>query len=265
MSEIQEATETANSEGAAGAELRGENNAVIDLSAPRVIALQGPQRAYKLTCRPVTPADWLAYYECVEVSSTRDGKDLLDVFNTEMAQRVLAERMLIDVQGYEVEGGVDLMTLPNWQARVPLAHRLKVGSVLATAFMDREGSDVICMAGELVVLDALWTADEKNSMSLIKGLRHVLKTPSEEQYRSYSRESNRTRILGGSRAGTTVYPGVQPLLAKLYDELVVSVEGYVADEAPLADAAAIVKSMDMHHKVVVAQQIFAPRTQEVLA
>jgi hypothetical protein len=53
--------------------------------------------------------------------------------------------------------------------------------------------------------------------------------------------------------------GPQPTLVELYDELIVSVEGYQVNGVELgADHDAIVAEMDAYHKVAAADVLFSP-------
>jgi hypothetical protein len=54
----------------------------------------------------------------------------------------------------------------------------------------------------------------------------------------------------------TVYANKAPLLAKIYDELIVAVEGYAVGGQPLEGAERIRKEMDMFHKVGAVTQLF---------
>ncbi len=233
--------------------------ASIDLAEPRLIVLQGRRGVYKLDCRTPQPEDWAAFYGAITISLQRDGADQVKSADYESASRLLAERVLIDAHGYTVHGDKALTDYANWPALVPLEHRLKVGDVLASVQLDaRDDEGVIYPEGEAVFVSCLWNPlpERDFHMRKVSGLKHVLQTPSEQQYRRYARESSRSRILGGSRAGTTLFPGAQMVLAALYDELVVSVEGYVFKGQPLAGREQIIAHMDTHHKVVAAQQMF---------
>lgn len=234
----------------------------LDLAASRGVVLKGNGgRAYTLGIRRVCTDDWRAYFDAVSITARRDGKDEERSFDLDTPRRTLAERVLISAEGYEIAGGGSLTELADWPRRIPLAHRLKVGEILAGARAVPHDDFTIYPEGEPVYIDAPWTADEDGNLRVFKGLKHVLATPTEAQYRRFARENSRTRILGGDRSGTTQYPGAQSLLAELYDELVVSVEGYVVDGAPAASLSreGIARHMDMHHKVIAALQIFQPQ------
>lgn len=235
--------------------------ATIDLAAPRTIVLQGRERSFTLTCRRITAEDWREYFDAICIASRQDGRDQERTLDLETPRRTLAERVIVAASGYDVDGGAALETLPDWQKKLPLSHRLKVGEVLGSArAVSRNDDDLtIYPEGEPVFLDTVWTVGENGAMQGFSGLKHILATPTEAQYRRYAREASRTRILGGSRTGTTIYPGAQGVLAELYDELIVSVEGYGLGGQPLSGREQIAREMDMQHKVAAAQEIFQPR------
>lgn len=243
------------------------NEALLELNETRTIPLDDRGKTYLLVCRRITDADWLAYFSGIVVTSQQQGKERINVIDVTTPRLALAEAVLIGASGYKVHGGGHLTELQDWQSRVPLSHRLQLGETLADVRPSTAEAELtIYPEGEEVLLDATWSAAAKEKKVLqYKGLKHILKTPSEEQHRRYSREASRSRVVGGSRSGKTIYQGAQPLLAKLYDELVISVEGYCIDGTPLTTKDQIVREMDMLHKVMAAQELFQPQSTATLA
>jgi hypothetical protein len=248
----------------------------FDLATERVVVLTDRNRTYTLYCRPITDADWQQYFAGIVITAEQEGKTRINTIDVLTPRLALAERVLTSAQGYRVAGGAELASIPDWWKKIPLSHRQKLGETLADVRPSRTEDDdlVIYPEGEVVLLDATFSAyqfedDEGNTrqaMRKIVGLKHVFSTPSEEQHRRYTRESSRSKVVGGSRTGKTIYQGSQPLLAKLYDELVISVEGYSLGAVPLTDDRnAIVREMDMLHKVIAAQELFQPQDTSVLA
>jgi len=251
----------------------------FDLATERVVILKEfvkTERTYKLFCRRITEHDWQLYFAGIVVTAEQDGKTRINTIDVLTPRLALAESVLMNAEGYRVAGGAQLTEIPGWQKKIPLAHRQKLGETLANVRPSRAEDDelVIYPEGEVVLLDADFSGyqyedSEGNlrwAMRKIVGLKHVFSTPSEEQHRRYTRESSRSRVVGGSRTGKTIYQGSQPLLAKLYDELVISVEGYAVNGVPLTnDRNAIVREMDMMHKVMAAQELFQPQDTSTLA
>jgi hypothetical protein len=240
----------------------------LDLAAPRTIVLQASKSQFVLRCRRITPEDWEKYFASIVVTSEQQGKTRINVIDIDSPKISLAEAVLESVEGYKVLGGGSIADLPNWQTRIPLAHRKQLGEVLADARPEPQDDELLIHPeAEVVMLSATWSAVTTSetgdvgtfAMQKFSGLKHVLKTPTQAQHLRYTREASRARIVGGSRNGKTVYPGANALLAALYDELIIEVEGYSVNGKELADRAAIIREMDMLHKVMAAQEVFQPQ------
>jgi hypothetical protein len=92
-------------------------------------------------------------------------------------------------------------------------------------------------------------------MPVCRPLVHRFSTPQFKHEQRYMREQSRSKVVGGSRTGKTIWTGVQRVLVEIYDELVLSVSGYTLNGDPLGPAQ-ITQHMDAYHKVVAAQQLF---------
>lgn len=241
---------------------------LLDLAIPRKIVIADRGRNYVLYCRNLTDGDWKTYFDSIVVSNEQRGKVITRVNDFNSGLIALAESVLMEASGYKVAGGAELISLPEWQKCIPVAHRLKLGDVLASAMPSKSGDLTIYPEGEVVMLDATWSAASESKMQRFEGLKHTLATPTEDQHRRYRNESSRSFVEGGSRAGKTFYRSTYPLLAKLYDELVISVDGYAVSGDKLegsSDAvrAAIRANMDSYHKAIAARQLFQPELPEV--
>ena len=118
---------------------------------------------------------------------------------------------------------------------------------------------VIRAEGEEVSLDAAWSVDEETGkMVAYAGLKHLFKTPTAAHQKRYNQAASRSVVVGGSRTGRTIYTGAQETLCDLYDELVLSVDGYAVKGEPLAGLDQIRSYMDLHHKFTAAQELFNP-------
>jgi len=238
---------------------------LLDLAQPRVVAIEDRGRQYVLKCRRIEPADWLLFFNAITVTSESNGREVINVTDIDSPRVALAEAVLMDAMGYKVDGAERITDLPSWRSRLPIAHRRKLGEVLSDARPESSDELVISGVGEVISLSSTWTAadvvpGERITMQRISGLRHNFEAPSEAQYRRYQRAANRVKIVGGSRSGKTVYMGAHAALAELYDELIVSVAGYSVNGSPLSGRDAIAAQMDMHHKVMAAQQVFLPQS-----
>lgn len=242
--------------------------ALLDLARPRTIAIVDRGQTFTLECRRVTQDDWSRYFAGIAITSEQNGKERINVVDVTTPRLALAESVLIAARGYKVAGDQELSSIPDWPKRIPIAHRLKLGEILADARPSRSDEFVIYPEGDVVSLDATWSAvmnGETPVMQRFEGLRHILRAPSEEQFRRYQRESSKSIVQGGSRSGKTIYKGAQTVLAKLYDELIARVEGYSVNGEPLNDVPTITREMDTLHKVVAAQELFQPQDTSALA
>jgi hypothetical protein len=244
---------------------------LLDLAVPRIIVLNEGTRQYILRCRRIIEADWLAYFRGIFVSSEQHGRERINIVDATSPRVALAEAVLESAEGYKVAGGAELSSLPNWRSKVPLAHRLLLGETLADVrpSTSLDADLVLEPEAESIYLSTTWTGEPDCmghwEMQRFAGLKHVLKTPTQEQQTRYAREGSRSRVIGGSRSGRTIYPGANALLVRLYDELVLSVDGYSVAGSPLAGREAIIREMDTSHKVMAAQELFSPQMTAQLA
>ena len=240
---------------------------LLELTGERVIVLTDRGRTFTLACRRILPADWDAYFKSIKITAAQNGNRRTIVTDGDTPQKLLAETVLTGAAGYDVRQGGYLTDIPNWQSRLPLSHLLELGRTLSSVRVsEADHGFTIDAEGEDVYLDATWSVGPDGTMQRFLGLRHTFKTPTEAQHKRYNQQASRSVIVGGSRAGTTIYAGAQSTLCQLYDELIVAVEGYSNLGQPLIDSASIVREMDSFHKFIAAQQLFAPQqTASVLA
>jgi hypothetical protein len=222
----------------------------IDLAKPRTIVIRQGAKVRSFTVPPIHESVWLKYFDGIVSTAERDGKQVVQRIDTTSAGLDLVETVL------------DAATL----ASVPLAHRLAVANVLTSAYApaDAQEEALNFASGDAVLLHAVWSAGDQGAMRRHKDLVHIFKTPTAEQNRRYRRDDSRAQVVSGSRKGTTIYHGAQRTLAKLYDELILSVSGYELNGEPLTDSIeAITRHMDTYHKVAAAAQLFAPAEVEI--
>jgi hypothetical protein len=233
----------------------------LDLAKGRVIPLCEKKSTFTLTCRRITAAMWKTYYATIVTKAFTTSEGTVNERDYETGFLTLAAAALEHAAGYTVEGGAELESLPDWQQKVPARHRVMLGRVLAGASVSKDTDDVtIHPEGEAVYLDASWSADDEGKLQYFTGLKHVLASPTEQQFKRFNSEASRSTILGGTRKGTTIYRSVDGILATLYDELVISVdEAYVVNGEPLTGRDAIIREMDYDHKVTAATAIFRPQ------
>jgi hypothetical protein len=240
-------------------------SAAIELAQPRVIAIEDRGKKYSLTIGRILKRQWLRYFEGIISTSENQNGKRVDSFDSSAARLALVEESLINASGYALpDEKTGISQVDGWKELLPLSHRLGVANAIILVSASESSEDAQIMLGqESVFLDAIWSADDKGVMRKFHGLRHNFKTPTAEQQRRLSRDNSRSRVVGGSRNGKTQWLGAQATLAELYDELIVSVEGYAVDGNAALDHDAIVEYMDTYHKVAAVDMLFAPAAPKV--
>jgi hypothetical protein len=230
----------------------------IQLDAPRTVSFKAGKNAFTYTFRRITDADWRQYFAGISFITERAGAGRTNRLDVRSSGLDLVEHCLEKVEGYPMRDGSNIMDLADWKQRLPYGHRLKAAELLVDVSLsdvDREyffEPDI-----DEVVLDAAWNSAAPGLMTRCFGLVHRFHPATAEHQRRFNRATSESRVVGGSRAGRTIYPGSQALLIALYDELVVSVDGYGVQGKPLTGADAIKHEMDTFHKVSAVQQLFA--------
>ena len=85
------------------------SEARLELSEPRRICLHDRGHAFTITCRRVEPADWLAYFNAIAITSEQQGSQRISTMDFDSPRTLLAGRVIINAEGYKVEGGVELV------------------------------------------------------------------------------------------------------------------------------------------------------------
>jgi hypothetical protein len=232
----------------------------IELRKPRTIVIEDRGQRYTLTVGVIQKQTWLRYFEGILSTSENQNGKRVDSFDSSAARLQLVESCLTDAQGYQTADGSPVTAATDWQKLLPLRHRLAVANALISVEPSANTDEQPLTLGvESVFLDAIWSADDDGVMRKYHNLCHRFRTPSAEHQRRFSRDASRSRVIGGSRTGKTQWLGAQATLAELYDELVLSVDGYTVDGAELCDKRdEIVQYMDTYHKVAAADLLFSP-------
>jgi hypothetical protein len=236
----------------------------IDLATPRTISIEERGRKYLLTLLRIQKRQWLKYFEGIVSTSENQGGKRVDSFDSTSARVELVESALVDAKGYNTADGSPVTSTTGWQQLIPLRHRQAVGNALVDVEKaEPTDADAITLGVEPVYLNAVWGADADGVMRKFTGLCHRFKTPSAEQQRRFSRDSSRSMVIGGSRRGVTRWLGVQATLVDLYDELILSVDGYQVNGMQLDNIPMIVAEMDAYHKVAAAAVLFEPASADI--
>ncbi len=154
----------------------------------------------------------------------------------------------------------------NWRALVPLAHKeaaVRALTLVAPAQLQAESDDPDSTSDQStdnyfplhaeqvpVVLEAAVAG------RAYPRLVHLFRPPTVADERTYRRLLAETLIVRGSRHPRTLIPARLPALCRLYDSLILGVEGYALEGRPLASSIHAIQSMDPWHKRVAVQALF---------
>lgn len=229
---------------------------VIDLSANRTVVLSDRKHQYSFTLARIGASQWLKYFESVVSTSEQQGGSLVRTFDNSKARLDLVESALVSATGY---AGRPIEELTEWKSLLPLSHRMAIANLLLDVkSIDPDEDDAITLGSETVRLQAVWSANDQGQMQSYSNLVHRFRTPTWEHQRKFQRAGARSKVVGGSRSGKTVWMGAQRELASLYDELIQSVSGYCSGFDQLQSTDRVIQEMDVYHKVAAAEQLFTP-------
>lgn len=237
---------------------------LIHLDQPRVISFRDRGVVFSYHFRRVTDGDYRnIYFPGLGFSSEVSNGAVTTRQDLRSPSHALLDAALIKVEGYRMREG-ELTALPNWKEKLPYGHKDKVADMLLKVNASESDPtepyyfDPDCQE---VRVDALW-GSEAGKTELFKGLAHRFTPPSSEQQRKFHRASGESRIVGGTRKARTIHAGKHGILADMYDELVISVEGYAVGGSPLTSPQQIAKEMDTWHKVSAITVLFAEPEDE---
>jgi hypothetical protein len=229
----------------------------LDLQERAVVFGKGKHKTTHIF-RRIREKDCEGFNSRVEIElELKDGKTGR-IIDSQGACVWLYEAAILRVEGYVCGDGRPLCELANWRERIPHDHAIRAANLLTSVSFERpEFGCVISSEGDLVVLEALWTAAESvTGMQKYSGLNHYFASPSSDQRRRFTRAQGRALTVGDRRFGRTIIPTSQPLLTALYDELIQRVDGYSAGGRPLEGRDEVIREMDPFHKVAAARGLF---------
>jgi hypothetical protein len=228
-------------------------SALLPLDQPRVISIRDGKFTYTFHFARITQADWELYFNSIYWTSKNDGASQVQTFDIDTPGIELFERKLIKVEGY---AGAELKKDDFW--KIPPRHSSPVAWLLRTCAVADDGEDQP-FNPELVEvrLNAIWSVlPGQTEATMFKGLVHRFAPPSPEQKKRVYRAGAMSKIVGGSRSGTTVHGSRHKILLELYDQLIQSVDGYSVAGRALNSPDEIKREMDALHKFTAAQQLF---------
>jgi hypothetical protein len=228
--------------------------ALLLLDEQRVVSFKDGKFAYTYYFNRIAQRDWERFFDGIIFTSRNEGKAEITTFDWDTAGCDLVEQTIDRVEGYSG----DFMSKIGWKSKLPLRHVRPVAYVLRGVSPSKIESDKPFDPESIeVLLDAAWGMLGPGKMTGYEGLVHRFSPVTIELRRKFYRTGAQSRVVGGSRNGTTIHALRHKALLKVYDELIQSVEGYGIAGRALSTREEIIREMDAYHKVKAAEQLFA--------
>ena len=144
----------------------------------------------------------------------------------------------------------------GWQSLIPLAHKeaaIRSLTLVAPAELeDAQDGGLLPLAAERipVVLEAARAGEA------YPRLLHWFRPPALDDERRYRRLMAETLMVGGSRGSRALIPPRLPVLCRLYDSLILTVERYALNHSAEISAELLARHMDAWHKRAAVQVLF---------
>jgi hypothetical protein len=219
--------------------------------------------------RPITLADWVAYEAAMNQRIEQHG-------NQEVQRRDLfgaAEQMWMDcihhVAGYMIPRAVPAGAEPeydelcdvyaDWRERMAPQHQ--VAAILGIQQVSAEADEAApeTDAPRIYIYDSAQVQipiQAARDGIEYPGLSHILRRPSGEEMRTFSRIDAAALVVRGTRHPTAIVPSQITALCRLYDAMVIEVAGYCAGERKITSRDDAKLLMDPVHKKVVVMAAF---------
>ena len=217
-------------------------------------------RTYRVShcLRPPAPADWYAYEAALEPAVEELPPDAAGgepsyrlALRASDAALELWGRLIGRVEGYALPPGEE------WRELIPLAH--KEASVRALTLVAPTRPEAATGSNgffPLAAEEGRVTLEAAAGGAAYPQLVHRFRAPSVEAERRYRRLLADNFIVRGSRAPRTLLPPRLPTLVRLYDQLILGVEGYSIKGQPPASRDQLLEHMDAWHKRVAVEALF---------
>jgi hypothetical protein len=230
-----------------------DTSKLLMLDEPRVIALRDGKHTFTFHFRKITARDWDAYFKGIYVASRTENNAQVNTTDLQTAGLELFESTVTKVQGYSRE-----LSTPSDFAKVLPKHSIPVSWSLRTVGASTVTNDSAPDPDVVETsIDALWSQTKPgDETTMYLGLIHRFAPPTIAQKKRLLRNGAISRVVGGSRQGTTIYAARHTVLVDIYDELIQSVEGYGLAGRPLDSIELIRREMDSYHKLEAASQLF---------
>lgn len=238
----------------------------LDLSVPqRFVELVVGKAHFTHFFQSPTADDWIEYERALRPTLVFGDEQVESRVHQREAALALWAKSIVRVEGYPglVAAVSDRRSVENWKDAIPLEHQVR-----AIQGLDRvqpgEDQDVLGDGETTVVrLTAWW-----NGIYFDRLLHRFTRPLVEHELRF--REALERRAIVTPKIGGQRKAGKQPVesrslpqlptLIALYDELIVSVEGYTSPDVILNKAKDL---MDVPHKSAAVRALFAPQVVEI--
>jgi len=199
------------------------------------------------------------------------------------AAALLWDRLALGVEGYSLPAPVGLPEVPQaesaarqcWASRVPLAHKeaaVRALTLVAPANYTAENVSPSLLPALGSVAGFPLQAEQVAVVleAIVAGcayprLVHTFRMPSADDERVYRRLLAESLIVRGSRLTRTLIPSRLPALCRLYDRLIVAVDGYTLHGQAITDRQTLIAHMDAWHKRTAVQTLFGDATESIAA
>jgi len=206
-----------------------------------VIAAGGLRLTHYL--RPPSQADWEAYEAELHVSVDRPPEGIALHSEELAAANALWQRIVLRVEGYE--------PLDDWRERVPLPHRRAAVRPLTQVYSiepEASGEQAYRLAADRIEVELVAGPN-------YTGLRHIFRPATALEAVEFERVRS-AAIWARESPGRTVYPAKLAGYVKLYDALILKVEGYTIAGEPCTGREQAVQDMDAMHKQAAVRALF---------
>lgn len=214
----------------------------LDLEVPErsaIVRFAGKEATHYF--RPLTLADWLAYFTRLSTEFITSGEEMTSESDQGEASEALWNSAVLRVEGY---------TGADWRERMPVSHKVAAVTALQQVLAIDAGNPFDLEPDSRTVhLEAAWNG------AIFDELLHRFRLPNAQDQKDYRRlnvsfirsrgrrDQNTTRIKACVRIGE---------LCRLWDALSIGIEGYQGGKF----------SMDPLHKMAAVAALFEPPESE---
>lgn len=230
-----------------------------EIAVPLQVSQAGRVYRVEHRLRPPAAADWLGYEAALQLAleelppepdAAAPGYRL--TARTTDAALALWAGLVRRVEGYG-----ELPPSDGWQELIPLAHKeAAVRALTLVAPAEAAGEDssngFFPLNGGEVAVELEAARDGRAYPRLV----HRFRSPTVGDEKTYRRLLAESLIVRGSRTPRALLPARLPGLIRLYDRLILGVEGYARGGQPLTASREAVEHMDAWHKRAAVQALF---------